>query len=287
MIRKLIAAVIIALVLFTGCTEKKPELPENYSAYVLVNDKTDSALIVISDTDGKILYQSGDILYPKDVYFGQDGVYYSADGRHYSSLLFDSLKPGKDIDTAKGGLAYYREGHIRVEFDYTSLLFYKADELLFTKPMSEVQAMMGIGDKIYIIDGSDALQVYDSITGSLLQETASPFANRMEYVGIVETGENVYVISENGYTRINEDGSWGRTYLFTVDVADVEGAKGSYIAVITNGEEAFYRVSFDEYSLKMQEVFDDYFTSNRDFARIFADLYQKGYTVCYGEEYLR
>ncbi len=285
MIRKLL--IILTLLLAVSGCGSKAELPDEFSVYVLVNEQKDDAVIVISDLQGKTVYQSDEIIFPGDVYYGADGVYYSGDNVHYSSLDYSTLKKGEDVETVSGRLAYYGKGHIRCEYDATDMLFYKGDELLYTAALEDVQVLYGFNDRLYVLNGNDGLTVYDAVSGDVVSTIQSPFSSQLEFAGITEVDGRLFLISENGYTEITEEGKWGQTFVFSIDVQDVEGARGGYLAVITEGEEAYYRVSFDRYSMKMEEVYDDYFTSNRDFEKIFSQLYGKGYTVWYGQEYLK
>ena len=283
MTRKL-ALILLAVLMLCGCQKKQED--RLFSVIVFASDRNDDAVAVFSDKQGNILHTSEHFAYPSDVCFGEDAVYYSSDNRSYHSIRYADYQPGEDLVTVSGRLVCYCPEGLRCEFGGGMLMFFIRDELLFSHNAGNILTVSQRNGKLYLVDNANTVFIHDGRSGKLLNTIPRPFAQVSDFAGITYIKDKTYLISETGYTEITSDNQAGTTYLYPLSFSEIEGAEGKYVAVVIDGEDAVFEVSFDASRMTMTEVYDDFFLENRDFAREYPELYEQGYEAYYVEEFI-
>ncbi|MBQ1877436.1 MAG: hypothetical protein II161_01350 [Erysipelotrichaceae bacterium] len=267
---KRVIVLLVLLFLLAGCEKK-----ETYSVAVLERSSRNDGIVVFLDADGEVL---GDkpIGYPYEVYFGPDAVYYTVTGGDYQSFRYRERNRGDELKNIRGTIVYHSEKYGTIEYIDSCLYMYDPQRQQINHfEIDDIEDYYAAEDRIFLWNSSNDLYCFALETGDLIYRMRGVSRG---YVTIGKVAGQYYLVDENGYTLLGEEGI-GYTYVYPMAIEEVIGAYRDYLAVNENGETAVYKVSFDKYAMKLTPEYDEKYLDDLDFEKMYAKYYQQGYEV--------
>ena len=276
--RVYILLILFLFMLFFGCLKE-----DKYSKYdriaILSNADTNDSKILFMDNDHQVIYQL-ESEYVDEIVYIDDKLYIGKDKNNYQTIDCFNIEFLEDIYVKEGILLYYSEnGNYVVDLaGKCNIIDTKGNKrelegYLLTYLVSD--------DFFYMVDYSNYLYCYSLNEYSLISK--SQLFNS-EYISLTEVDNKCYIVSNKGFTLI-QDGKATETYVYPYDFTRLLNVKKDMIIVNEKNEQMVYRVSFDEYKMILEPIYDEVYYKNIIFNEIFEDYYKLGYEVkYYGEK---
>ncbi|NLZ76230.1 MAG: hypothetical protein GX914_06980 [Erysipelotrichia bacterium] len=273
--KKILVILIALLIVFPlGCQKE-----DKYSKYtrivILSNKETDDSKILFMDNDHKIIYQLESQFIYEAIYI-DDKLYVGKDKNNYQTIDCVTVEFTDDIYIKEGILLHYsKNGSYIVYLDGKCNVIDKEGNKKELEGYLLTQLVCN--DCFYMVDYSNYLYCYN-LSDYTLKSKIRLFNS--EYISLTEVNDKCYIVSSKGFTLIEEN-EVTETFVYPYDFNEISNVRKDLIFVRENNEPVVYRVSFDEYKMILEPVYDEVYYADINFNELFEDYYKLGYKVVY------
>ncbi|MDO4378826.1 MAG: hypothetical protein Q4C64_06845 [Erysipelotrichia bacterium] len=271
--KKLIIISLFLACIFGGCSPKRIDTAR---IAVISDNKTEKVLFL--DNENKVLAEK-EIDFSQKFYYSKGIFYYSMDGQNYMGIDIHTLKEAEKLKNVCGSLIVYNDDDSYIT--YQNGQAYTVDSLGVQTPLQGYLCAYAYDDSyFYMLDYSNFLYIYDLSDFSLVKRER---VNSSNYLNFAVINQNVYLVSDEGYTLINAKES-NHTYLYPNDFKEILNNYGDLLFVKENKEQVVYRVSFTDLQMKLSVEYDEIYYREIVYQQDFSSFYQDGYEVIYYRE---
>ncbi len=269
---------IVLLVLFllaslTGCKKVAKEESQVKRVAVLAKDETDEGKVIFLDIDNKEI-KTITIEYPNETFHDDNVVYYSAKDNEYKGIRYDNFKETKTFENVFGYVLALRDDVI-ITYSSTGVSVVSADKKVEEYVNLYLASYYVSLDKLYLIDYSNILYIYNVADMTLINKYR---VINSEFLSLTQIGDTVYLVSDNGYSEVKEDGL-GMTYVYPLDFEEIYNAAGNMLFVAEKNERGIYTVSFDDHKMVLDTVLDEMYYTDVIYDVFFKEYYDEGFYV--------
>ena len=274
--KKRIDVLLICILILFSCGCQKEDKYAKYTRIaVLSNEESNESKILFMDDDHEVIFQLETEFVDEAIHI-DDKLYLGKDKNNYQAIDCVDVEFLDNVNVKEGTLLHYSEnGSYVVYKDGKCIVFDKSDNQRVME--GYLLTYLVCNDRFYMVDYSNFLYCY-SINDYVLKSKTQLFNS--EYIFLTEVDEKCYIVSSKGFTLIEND-EVKDTFVYPYDFNEISAAKRDLLSVRENNEQMIYRVTFDEYKMILEPVYDEVYYADINFNELFEDYYKLGYKVVY------